>query len=120
MAYPARQNIAKLPLVTGRGYGSWNGYSMDGSPAVADVWLYPAANIQPDAVVSTAWNNWRTALVGGMREGGRAIWALDVTNPPDHDDPGGEQPSPAPSCTSTSLARAGGETNASRPRIARK
>jgi hypothetical protein len=95
MAWPARKTIADLPRTT-----SPKLYFMDGSPSAADVWLYrnpvsgsllPQTNPQ-DLTSGDRWNYWRTALVGGMREGGRVVWALDVTNPPDQDDPGGEQP----------------------------
>jgi type IV pilus assembly protein PilY1 len=66
---------------------------MDGSAVASDVWLYPDPEIDPDDVTGAAWNQWRTLLVGGMRQGGRAVWALDVTNPADHNSAGGEQAS---------------------------
>jgi type IV pilus assembly protein PilY1 len=87
MAYPARQNIAQLPIDTPpRDY-----YFMDGSPVASDVWLYPASNVNPVDVASNAWNQWRTVVVGGMRQGGDVMYALDVTNPADQNSPGGEQ-----------------------------
>ncbi|MDJ0848327.1 MAG: hypothetical protein QNK04_08125 [Myxococcota bacterium] len=88
MTWWARKKIADLPRTV-----SPKQLNMDGSPVASDVWLYPAANLNPDDVVSNAWNRWRTVLLGGMREGGRVYYALDVTNPPDHDSPGGEQAS---------------------------
>jgi hypothetical protein len=84
MAYPARENIAMLPKDTfPRGVGSWNGYTMDGSPSAADVWFYPNPDDHPDDTDLTlqTWEYWRTVLVGGMRQGGRVVWALDVTDP---------------------------------------
>jgi type IV pilus assembly protein PilY1 len=84
MAYPARQNIAELPKDT----PPRDFYYMDGSPSAADVWLPTAATEEP---ADGTWNDWRTVLIGGMRQGGRVVWALDVTNPPDHDSASGEQ-----------------------------
>jgi type IV pilus assembly protein PilY1 len=83
MAYPARPNIKDLP--------KQHGFYMDGSPVAGDVWLYPAANQNPvDITANDAWMDWRTVLMGGMREGGRTIWAIDVTDPPDYDSADGE------------------------------
>ena len=94
MAYPARRNIAELPLDTPpRGSATWNGYTMDGSAVASDVWLYPASNLNPDDVSSDAWNQWRSVVIGGMRQGGDVVFALDVTNPPDHNSSSGEQAS---------------------------
>jgi type IV pilus assembly protein PilY1 len=81
MAYPARQQIEKLPRdLWPRGEDGWSGYSMDGSPTAADAWFYVDADDDPDDL-DLGWANWRTILVGGMRQGGRAVWALDVTDP---------------------------------------
>ena len=92
MSYAARNVIAELPRDGApRGTGGWNGYSMDGSPVASDVWLYPASNLNPDDISTNAWNQWRSVVVGGMREGGEVVFALDVTNPPDHNSSGGEQ-----------------------------
>ena len=70
-SYAARDNMAQLPLQE-------NGkvYYMDGSPQAADVWLYP----NPTALPSAS-SEWATVLAGGMRQGGRVVFALDVTNP---------------------------------------
>ena len=38
---------------------------------------------------ATTWASWRTVLIAGMREGGRVVYALDVTNPPDTANPSG-------------------------------
>ncbi|MHC4506821.1 MAG: pilus assembly protein, partial [Planctomycetota bacterium] len=76
MAYPARQNIAELPKDTApRSY-----YYMDGSPSAADVWFPTGLKTDPDDEYGD-WDDWHTVLIGGMRQGGRAVWALDVTNP---------------------------------------
>ncbi len=84
MSYAARQGIAELPLNAPR-----TRYYMDGSITSADVWIDPSGLLSPD--VAANWRQWRTVLLGGMREGGRTVWALDVTNPPDHNSPAGEQ-----------------------------
>ena len=51
-------------------------YFVDGSAQSADVWLYASAT---SATKSAA--DWRTLLVGGMRQGGSQYYALDITNP---------------------------------------
>ena len=67
--------------------------TMDGSPQAADVWLYPTGtSVAGDA---TTWNTWRTVLIGGMRQGGRALYALDVSNPPDTANPSGVSGGPS-------------------------
>jgi len=72
MPWPSRQVIWNKPLDThDRDY-----YFVDGSPTVADAWLYT------DHTVATKYGEeWRTVLVGGLRQGGRAYYALDVTHP---------------------------------------
>ncbi len=49
---------------------------VDGAPQVADAWFYSGAK---SAVKAEA--DWHTVLAGGLREGGRHYYALDVTNP---------------------------------------
>jgi type IV pilus assembly protein PilY1 len=70
MSYAARQNLPSLPLQTEKAY------FMDGSQQAADVWLYPNATAVPASA-----SEWHTAMIGGMRQGGRVVWALDVTDP---------------------------------------
>lgn len=43
-------------------------YFVDGSPQMGDIW-------------DPTLNEWRTIVVGGLNKGGRAYYALDVTNP---------------------------------------
>jgi len=89
MPYPGRRNIKELPIdLPPREY-----YMVDGSPQAADVWLYPSALASPSG--ASSWNDWRTVLIGGMREGGEVLYALDVTNPPDDASPGGIAGGPA-------------------------
>jgi type IV pilus assembly protein PilY1 len=74
MPWPARREILNKPLDTGtRDY-----YYVDGSPSVADVWLYTDYT---DGAKLADGSEWRTMLVGGMRHGGPTYFALDVTNP---------------------------------------
>jgi len=74
MPWPARQNIRQKPVDTGtRDY-----YFVDGSPSVADTWLYSSYTVGSKAADGS---EWRTVLVGSMRQGGQAYFALDVTNP---------------------------------------
>lgn len=45
---------------------------VDGTPQIADVWI----DVSGDGA-----REWRTILFGGMRRGGRTVFALDVTQP---------------------------------------
>ncbi|HVR28387.1 MAG TPA: PilC/PilY family type IV pilus protein [Thermoanaerobaculia bacterium] len=58
-------------------------YAVDGSPAVADVFIDAAHNGTP----VLAARRWRSILVGSLREGGRQYFALDVTQPDKLKDP---------------------------------
>ena len=62
-------------------------FGVDGSPVAADAWLYrdfasPGNPVDPLIVrESKTPEQWRTVLLGGLRQGGRAYYALDVTDP---------------------------------------
>jgi Tfp pilus tip-associated adhesin PilY1 len=60
---------------------------VDGAPQVADSWLYSTATVATQTAT-----DWRTILVGGLREGGRHYYALDITNPSNDSPPGGGTP----------------------------
>jgi type IV pilus assembly protein PilY1 len=60
---------------------------VDGAPQVADAWLYSTATVATQVA-----SDWRTILVGGLREGGGHYYALDVTNPSNDSPPGGGSP----------------------------
>ncbi len=77
MPYTARQNAKQIA----RDSGNRDWYFTDGSPVVADVWLYsdPTASSQADKVM----NEWHTVAIAGMRQGGNQYFALDVTDPSD-------------------------------------
>lgn len=47
-------------------------FYVDLTPAVSDVFIGSAAGLDPE---------WKTVLLGGMRAGGRGVFALDVTDP---------------------------------------
>jgi len=74
MPWEARRNIKNLPIddPTDRTY------YVDGSPQVVDVWLRSSSTDTNKTV-----DEWHTILVGGMRQGGRSYFALDVTDPTD-------------------------------------
>ncbi len=78
MPWYARTTIKELPIDIGnRSY-----YYVDGSPSVADVWMYPTATSSNLSLPPTkTQSEWKTALVGSMRQGGPAYFALDVTDP---------------------------------------
>ncbi|WP_428624076.1 pilus assembly protein [Sedimenticola sp.] len=61
-----------LHFVTDPEFQANHRYAVDLTPAVSDVFIKTPAD-------STA--RWRTVLVGGLRGGGRGLYALDVTNP---------------------------------------
>lgn len=55
-------------------YGTRHQYFVDGAPVVGD--------IQVDAIVGGETRKvWKTILVGGLNKGGKAYYALDITNP---------------------------------------
>ena len=61
--------IANLNKLTGQNYvGGEHHYFVDGSPVVRDVYFDNT-------------DGWRTVLVGTLRAGGKALFALDVTDP---------------------------------------
>lgn len=59
--------IPNLHLLADTGYAEKHRYFVDGSPIVGDV--------------ADSDGTWRTILVGGLNKGGKAYYALDVTNP---------------------------------------
>ncbi|MBH1988299.1 MAG: hypothetical protein I8H76_13325 [Burkholderiales bacterium] len=59
--------LPNLYLLADADYAEKHRYFVDGSPIVGDV--------------ADANGNWRTILVGGLNKGGKAFYALDITNP---------------------------------------
>lgn len=72
MPWEARKNIKRLYVddPTARTY------YVDGSPQVVDTWIRSSATD-----TTKASTEWKSVLIGGMRQGGRAYYALDVTDP---------------------------------------
>ena len=59
-------------------------YFVDGSPALADVFIDTAHGGTPDPAA----RSWKTILVSGLRQGGQHYFALDVTQPDRYDSNG--------------------------------
>jgi Tfp pilus tip-associated adhesin PilY1 len=74
MPWPSRQRIRHLPIDT----GARDHYFVDGSPTVTDAWLWTDPLV--DAKQPSG-EEWRTVLVGGLRQGGESYYALDITKP---------------------------------------
>lgn len=76
-----RQRVKYLPVPN----TSAEHYYVDGSPDAADVWVHPTPTTSAKA---SDGSEWRTVLMGGLRQGGETYYALDVTNPAASDYPG--------------------------------
>jgi type IV pilus assembly protein PilY1 len=74
MPWQVRQQIKELPIDD----PPRDHYFVDGTAQIADVRFYGTAT---EAESSKTWQQWHTILVGGLRQGGRQYYALDVTNP---------------------------------------
>ncbi|MCZ6824213.1 MAG: PilC/PilY family type IV pilus protein, partial [Gemmatimonadetes bacterium] len=87
MPWEPRQGIKNQPVddPTARTY------FVDGSPQVADMWLY--SNPTTSAKLASG-SEWRTVLVGGLRQGGHHYYAVDITNPNGVMGPAGNLPYP--------------------------
>jgi hypothetical protein len=68
---------ALLPTVKKLAEGTSHQWGVDGSVAVADVFIDPIHAGTP----MDAEREWRTVAFGGLREGGAAYYALDITQP---------------------------------------
>ncbi|MFL6194722.1 MAG: pilus assembly protein [Thermoanaerobaculia bacterium] len=66
-----------LPVVRREAEGSVRQWGVDGTVTIADVFIDPVHNGTPAA----GDREWRTVVFGGLREGGAAYYALDVTQP---------------------------------------
>jgi hypothetical protein len=70
--------------------------TVDGSPSVADAWIYRSvgtggslgSEIDPPVSTTKLPDQWRTVLIAGLREGGRSLHALDITDPSSTSYPG--------------------------------
>jgi Tfp pilus tip-associated adhesin PilY1 len=100
MPWPVRRNARHLPLDIGaRDY-----YGVDGTPAAADVWFYSTPT---QVAKATDGSEWRTVLAGGLRQGGNAYYALDVTDPSSPTYPGYLWEFPAEDASAADLAAIG-------------
>ena len=66
LAYVPSVLYGRLPALTSQNYNNNHQYYVDGSPTVGDAFVNSA---------------WKSVLVSGLRGGGQAVFALDVTNP---------------------------------------
>lgn len=72
-----------LPKLQNLALNNGHQYFVDASPRVADVWLDGTSS---DGTAATAVDGikaskeWHTVLVGGFRQGGTGLYALDITN----------------------------------------
>ncbi len=86
MPYEVRQKIWELPTQTSFPRTL---ESVDAPPVAADVWFYrsvsgglPRGGLLPAATyVDQVKQQWRTIIMGGLRNGGRMLYALDITEP---------------------------------------
>ncbi len=90
-----------LPTVRQLAEGTVHQWGVDGTVTVADVFIDPTNTGTPDA----AKREWRTVVLGGLREGGAGYFALDITQPDTIDSnkvpqpaSGGSGPPFLPSC----------------------
>ena len=64
-AYVPAGVYGNLSALTDPAYGKSHKFFVDGTPTVGDVYI----------------GGWKTYLVGGLRKGGKSIYALDITDP---------------------------------------
>jgi type IV pilus assembly protein PilY1 len=70
LAYVPNEVMPQLNRLTSA--SSAHRFYVDGTPAAGDVYITPRGASEPE---------WRTVLVGGLRNGGKAYYALDITDP---------------------------------------
>src|SRR5690606_213431 len=70
-AYVPTAVIPNLYKLADKGYANNHRFFVDGPIVVGDVCLSATCDA----------NQWKTILVGGLGKGGRAYYALDITNP---------------------------------------
>jgi type IV pilus assembly protein PilY1 len=72
-AYVPKMLLPKMYKLADKNYKNQHQYLVDGTPTVGDVCVSNCTN------AATA--VWKTILVGGLNDGGRGYYALDITNP---------------------------------------
>jgi Tfp pilus tip-associated adhesin PilY1 len=73
-AYAPRATLRTVRTLAEGSNHRWGG---DGNPAAADVFIDPVHNGVPDPLD----REWRSVVITGLREGGSAYFALDLTQP---------------------------------------
>ncbi len=103
-----------MPKIREMAAGSGHQFTVDGPVTVDDVLIDPSFTTNDP--LDPADREWRTVAVGGLREGGKAYYALDVTRPDPIDPNQGVPSNPSllyPGCSGTNATAPGGnpETN---------
>ncbi len=91
MPWTVRQNIKNLPIDDPTDRTNY----VDGDLNSADVWIDSQVSGHPSFNRADG-SEWRTYVIGGLREGGNQYFALDVTNPNGISPYGGGAPIPFP------------------------
>ncbi|MCB1054768.1 MAG: hypothetical protein KDD11_04560, partial [Acidobacteria bacterium] len=76
-AFVPRATMAEVRDIVEQDEQTGQRFTLDGRLVPADVFIDPVNNGTPTA----AQREWRTVVLGGQREGGRTVFALDVTQP---------------------------------------
>ena len=76
MPWEPRLKIKNLPIDA----ATSRSHYVDGDVNSADVWVHPTASTPPTSK-NVSGSEWKTILVGALREGGHHYYALDVTHP---------------------------------------
>jgi type IV pilus assembly protein PilY1 len=92
MPWEVRSRIRILPIDD----ATQRRHYVDGQVNSSDVWIHPTPSTATKAANGS---EWRSYLVGGLREGGRQYFALDITNPNGITPPGGGGALPYPGYT---------------------
>jgi hypothetical protein len=110
-AYIPRSVLPTVKLISQPGTTNHQ-WSVDGTVTVADAFIDPKSG-DTFGEPKDAQREWRTLALGGLREGGALVYALDITQPDKIDDGDPEEPTSTqyvPSCLDTpSTVTDGGE-----------
>ncbi|HVG07918.1 MAG TPA: PilC/PilY family type IV pilus protein [Thermoanaerobaculia bacterium] len=101
-AYIPRSVLPTVKLINSPGSTNHQ-WSVDGTVTVADAFIDPK-NGDAFGKPKDAQREWRTVALGGLREGGALVYALDITQPDKIDNGKPEEPSSSdyvPSCLNT-------------------
>jgi hypothetical protein len=70
-----------LPTLKDMSMSKRHKYTVDGTVTVADVFIDPVRQVGSSTFPREDDRQWRTLVVGGLREGGRGYYGLDITQP---------------------------------------